>query len=57
MEGVEDVESQSEKLGRLIPPLMEIADETQRIEAAKKILQDVQLPTTEWDNWLDALKV
>jgi hypothetical protein len=57
MEGIEDVESQSEKLGRLIPPLMEIEDVTQRIEAAKRVLEDVGLPTTEWDNWLEALKV
>lgn len=56
MEGIEDIESVSEKLGRLIPPLMNIENETERIERAKNILQDIQLPTEEWNDWLDALK-
>jgi hypothetical protein len=56
MEGIEDIESPAEKLGRLIPPLMEIENEADRIEQAKKILADVNLPTNEWDNWLSVLK-
>ena len=55
MEGVEDIESQAEKLGRLIPPLMDIVDVTERIKQAKRVLEDVGLPTTEWNDWLDPL--
>lgn len=54
MEGIESVESPAEKLGRLIPPLMDIEDAETRIEAIKKTLADVGLPKSDWDMWLDA---
>lgn len=57
IDGMNTQESVSERLGREFPKLFEIEDETQRIAAGKNILNEVQLPTEEWDAWLDALKV
>lgn len=54
MEGIEDTESPAEKLGRLIPPLMDITDTNERIQKVKNLLEDVGLPKTEWENWLSA---
>ena len=54
MEGIEDIESPVEKLGRLIPPLMDMEDTAARLDAVKKVLADVGLPTDQWDNWLTA---
>ena len=54
MEGIGDSESITEKLGRLIPPLMDIPDSNERIEKVKKVLEEVGLPKTEWNNWLSA---
>jgi hypothetical protein len=57
MDGIGPQESVSERLGRELPTLLEIEDEMERINLAKRLLNEVQLPTDEWDVWLDALKV
>lgn len=55
MEGIGEIESPAEKLGRLIPELMKIEDEKVRIEKVKELLENVSLPRDEWDNWLNAV--
>lgn len=55
MEGVAPPESLSEKLGRLLPPLMEIEDPYDRIYTAYKILQDNGVHMDLWDDWVGPL--
>lgn len=55
MEDMAPPESLSEKLGRLFAPLMEIEDDEERIEKAKKILTDNNVPMDKWADWVDAL--
>lgn len=54
IDDVGNVESTSEKLGRMIPLLMNIEDVGERIKKVKQLLDEVKLPTDEWDNWLVA---
>jgi hypothetical protein len=54
MDGIGDVESQAEKLGRLVPELMKIEDANVRTEKVKTLLAEVGLPRDEWDDWLSA---
>ena len=56
MEGVGSQECIAEILGRLLPPLMSIEDITDRMNAARKVLQDNRVPLGEWDTWLEALE-
>uniref|UniRef100_A0A6C0EUG7 Uncharacterized protein n=1 Tax=viral metagenome TaxID=1070528 RepID=A0A6C0EUG7_9ZZZZ len=56
MEGIGSQETLSERLGRLLPPLMAIEDCLTRIMDAIKILKDNNVPMTDWDKWLDPLK-
>lgn len=55
IDGIGAYESPSERLGRLMPKLMEIEDDEARLEAAKKVLTEVGLPTMDWDAWLEAV--
>jgi hypothetical protein len=55
MEGIGSQESLSERLGRLLPPLMELEDVTERIRQALVILRDNHVPVGEWDSWMDPL--
>ena len=55
MEGVGPQESVAEILGRLLPPLMQIEDEGERLEKAKKIMDDYHVPVDDRPQWLEAL--
>ena len=55
MEGVGAQESLSDRLGRLLPPLMEIEDVGERIRQACVILADNHVPPNEWDNWMEPI--
>jgi len=55
MDGVGPQESLSEILGRLLPPLTEIEDDEERLDKAKKIMDEYAVPDTERDSWLEAL--
>jgi hypothetical protein len=55
MEGVGAQESLSERLGRLLPPLMEIDDVAERIRQACVILSENNTPPSEWGTWIDPL--
>lgn len=55
MDGVGSQESLAERLGRLLPPLMEIADVETRLRSAFKILHENGVPISDWDIWVDPL--
>ena len=55
MEGVGLQESVAQILGRLLPPLMEIEDDEERLDKAKKIMDEYVVPDTERESWLEAL--
>jgi hypothetical protein len=55
LEGVGSVESLSERLGRLFPPLLEVEDLEERITRAVKILRENSAPRGEWEGWLESL--
>lgn len=55
MEGIGSQESVSERLGRLLPPLMEIDDVDTRVRNAFNILQENAVPITDWDAWINPL--
>lgn len=55
LEGVGSQESVSEKLGRLIPPLMEIEDVQERAHKLAEILNGNQVPKAEWLVWAEPL--
>jgi hypothetical protein len=55
MDGVGSQESLSERLGRLLPPLMEIQDHEERVAAAIRILLENKVPDEERAAWLDPL--
>lgn len=55
LDGIGSYETAAERLGRLMPKLMEIEDDEARFEAAKKVLTEVGLPKTDWDAWLEAV--
>lgn len=44
-------ESLSDKLGRMLPPLMEIEDIPQRLIAAARVFVEVELPEDQWHAW------
>lgn len=44
-------ESMTDKLGRLLPPLMEIEDIAKRLIAAARIFIEVELPENQWESW------
>lgn len=55
LEGVGSQESLSEKLGRLIPALMEIEDLDERADKLVEILNENQVPKAEWIVWGEPL--
>jgi hypothetical protein len=55
MEGVGAQESLSERLGRLLPPLMSIEDHGERIRQACVILAENKVPADEWDTWMEPI--
>jgi len=55
LEGIGSQESPADRLGRELPKLLEIEDETRRMEIARGVLRDTGLPETEWAPWLEAL--
>lgn len=56
LDGVTTRESHAEILGREFPKLLEVTNVQERIAKGKHILEDIGVPTAEWDVWLDALK-
>jgi hypothetical protein len=55
MDGIGSQESVAERLGRLLPPLMEIADVEARLRSAFRILQENGVPMSDWDIWIEPL--
>jgi hypothetical protein len=55
MEGVGAQESLSERLGRMLPPLMTIEDVSERIRQACVILAENKVPASEWDTWMEPI--
>jgi hypothetical protein len=55
MEGIGAQESPAEVLGRKLPKLMEIEDETTRLNEAYKLLVETGVPQTQWLSWVEAL--
>lgn len=49
------VESMTDKLGRLLPPLMEIDDIVQRLNAAARIFVENSVPEDQWAAWAGGL--
>lgn len=55
LEGVGSVESLSERLGRLFPPLLEVENLEERITRAVEILRENSAPRDQWESWLESL--
>lgn len=51
------VESMQDKLGRLLPPLMNIEDIAQRLIAAARVFVEVELPPEQWEAWASGLLI
>jgi hypothetical protein len=54
LDGVGSLESLSERLGRLIPPLLEIDNRDERHVRVLDVLRDNAVPADQWDSWIDA---
>lgn len=48
-------ESMQDKLGRLLPPLMEVNDIPRRLNYAARIFKEVGLPNDQWYDWASGL--
>ena len=55
MEGIGVQESQSEILGRKLPLLIEIGDQTTRLAEAYKLLVETGTPEDQWLSWVESL--
>lgn len=55
IEDIQISETPTERLGRELPKLMELADESERLRRARIILRELKLPVAEWAPWTDAL--
>jgi hypothetical protein len=55
LDGLQQKESTSEKLGRLLPKLMEIEDVTERLREACKILRENNVALLDYPTWLEPL--
>ena len=55
MEGIGPQESVAQILGRLLPPLMEIEDEEERLSKAIKIMDEYAVLDNDRHSWLEAL--
>ena len=51
------VESMPDKMGRLLPPLMEIEDIPQRLIAAARVFLEAGLPQDQWEAWASGLLI
>lgn len=51
------VESMADKLGRLLPPLMNIDDLDERLIAAARVFVEVELPEIHWEAWASGLLI
>jgi hypothetical protein len=47
----------ADKLGRLLPPLMNIDDLDERLIAAARIFVQVELPEDQWEAWASGLLI
>ena len=56
LDGIEIKESTAETLGRMFPPLMDITEKSERLEKAKKILMEYEVPQEEWAAWIEPLE-
>jgi hypothetical protein len=56
LDGIKVKESTAEILGRVFPPLMNIHEKTERLEKAKKILIDYDVPQEQWGAWIEPLE-
>ena len=56
LDGVAPPESIADKLGRLLPPLADIADPYERFNRAVMILKENNVARNQWGSWLDALQ-
>jgi len=56
VDGVGSSESVTERLGRLLPPLMAIPDKRLRIRQAKQILTENDVDRAAWTAWLEPLR-
>jgi hypothetical protein len=54
LDGIGPLESLSERLGRLIPPLRDIANRDERHTRVLDILRDNSAPPDQWDAWIEA---
>lgn len=55
MEGVGSTESLAERLGRLMPGLMSVEDQKERVRQAVNLLKENGAPREEWADWIGAL--
>ena len=55
LDGIGSQESLSERLGRLLAPLMNIEDDTERIMTAYHIMEENDVPRDEWNDWVEPL--
>ena len=55
MEGIGPQESPAEILGRKLPLLMEVEDETDRLKQAYDLLVELGIPETQWLSWVEPL--
>jgi hypothetical protein len=55
MEGVGSTESLAERLGRLMPGLMSVEDQKERVRQAVNLLKENGAPREEWADWVGAL--
>jgi hypothetical protein len=55
MEGIGVQESPSEILGRRLPLLMEIEDETERLKQAYDLFVELNIPESDWLTWAQPL--
>jgi hypothetical protein len=51
------VESMADKLGRLLPPLMNIDDLDERLITAARIFVQAELPEDQWEAWASGLLI
>lgn len=57
LDGISIAESLSEKLGRLLPPLLDIEDIEERNMEATRIFTELLVPENERNSWLDAVLI
>ena len=56
LDGIKVKESTAETLGRMFPALMNIREKSERLEKAKKILMDYDVPQEQWGAWIEPLE-